>query len=294
MFTGSMVALVTPMQTDGSIDQTATERLLELHMAAGTDAIVISGTTGESATLEPEEQSHLLKITLKHVKQGKRKMPIIAGTGSNSTKKAIFLAKQAEALGVEAILVVTPYYNKPTQDGLYAHYRTIAEAVQIPIILYNVPGRTGCDLLPETVSRLSRISNIIGIKEAVPDLARLKALQALCSSDFYFYSGDDATAKDFMLLGGHGVISVTANVVPLLMKKLCDAALSRQQGNATQVDEKLAPLHQALFIESNPIPVKWALATMGLIAKGIRLPLTWLSERYESRVRLALETAGIL
>lgn len=291
MFKGSMVALVTPMHADGAIDKTALGKLIDMHLAAGTDAIVVAGTTGEACTLEPEEQFDLLTVVLKQVNQ---KIPVIAGTGSNSTQKTILLTKKAKELGAQAALVVTPYYNKPTQEGLYAHYSAIAEAVEIPIILYNVPGRTSCDLFPETASRLSSIPNIIGIKEAVSDLNRLKALQAVCSPKFSFYSGDDASAKDFILLGGHGVISVTANVAAASMKALCQAALSGQGGQAAAIDEKLALLHQALFVESNPIPVKWALARMGLIKRGIRLPLTWLSPRHEERVQLALDKAGLM
>jgi 4-hydroxy-tetrahydrodipicolinate synthase len=291
MFKGSCVALVTPMQEDGSIDFVALEALVEWHIQEGTAAIVACGTTGESVTLTQDEQQKIIQKTLEIAKG---RIPIIAGTGSNSTQKVIELCEEARQLGVAACLVVTPYYNKPTQEGLYRHYAAVAEAVDIPIILYNVPGRTAVDLLPETVVRLSKINTIIGIKEATGDLGRLNELKGRCRKDFLFYSGDDATALEFMLQGGHGVISVTANIVPGMMQKMCDAALIGQVAKAKSLNAVLALVHKRLMIESNPIPVKWALNAMGRIAQGIRLPLTPLSEIHIPSVREALIQAGVL
>lgn len=291
MFKGSCVALVTPMQEDGSIDFVALEALVEWHIQEGTAAIVACGTTGESVTLTQDEQKKIIQKTLEIAKG---RVPVIAGTGTNSTQKVIELCEEARQLGVAACLVVTPYYNKPTQEGLYRHYAAVAEAVDIPIILYNVPGRTAVDLLPETVVRLSKINTIIGIKEATGDLGRLNELKGRCRKDFLFYSGDDATALEFMLQGGHGVISVTANIVPGMMQKMCDAALIGQVAKAKSLNAVLALVHKRLMIESNPIPVKWALNAMGRIAQGIRLPLTPLSEIHIPSVREALIQAGVL
>lgn len=290
MFHGSMVALVTPMREDGAIDPEALARLIEFHIAAGTDAIVAVGTTGESATLDEQEHCALIRQTVDLVAG---RIPVIAGTGANSTTEAISLTRCAMQAGADACLLVTPYYNKPTQEGLYLHYKAVAEAVAVPQILYNVPGRTACDLLPETVERLAGISNIIGIKEATGDLGRLKDIQARCGERLDLYSGDDATGMEFMLAGGQGVISVTSNVAPRAMHELCVAALAGDRPRAEEIDRRLQGLHHNLFLEANPIPVKWALHEMGLIPPGIRLPLTPLSECYKPPLRDAMRQAGI-
>ncbi len=291
MIQGSIVALVTPMNPDGSLDEAGLRALVDWHVEQGTDAIVAVGTTGESATLDAEEHCRVIRWT---VEQAGGRIPIIAGTGSNCTREAIELTREAATAGADACLLVTPYYNKPTQEGLYRHYRAIAEAVAIPQILYNVPGRTACDLLPETVARLARIDNIVGIKEASADTpARAREIHDLCP-DFPIYSGDDATARQVCLEGGAGVISVTANVAPRQMHDMIAAALAGDRDRAEALDAPLAPLHRALFLESNPIPVKWALHAMGKIPDGIRLPLTWLSPSHRSEVRAALTQAGIL
>lgn len=291
MLQGSLVALVTPMDTDGSLDREALRRLIEFHIQAGTDGIVAVGTTGESATLDEVEHTEVIRMT---VEQVAGRVPVIAGTGANSTTEAIDLTRQAKSVGADACLLVTPYYNKPTQEGLYRHYRMIAEAVDIPQILYNVPGRTACDLMPATIARLSEVPGIIGVKEATGKLDRVGAIQDSCGPDFLLFSGDDATAREFCLLGGHGVISVTANVAPRLMHELCVAARRGDRATAAGIDASLSALHRDLFIESNPIPVKWALAEMGLIRPGIRLPLTWLAEPCQDAVRAALRQAGVL
>ncbi|GAB6048364.1 4-hydroxy-tetrahydrodipicolinate synthase [Methyloparacoccus murrellii] len=291
MLEGSLVALVTPMQADGSLDREGLRRLIEFHIAEGTDGIVAVGTTGESATLDEAEHCEVIRLA---VEQVAGRVPVIAGTGANSTAEAISLTRQARALGADACLLVTPYYNKPTQDGLVRHYRAIAEAVDLPQILYNVPGRTACDMLPATVAQLAGVPNIIGIKEATGKLERLRDIQALCGPDFLLYSGDDATAREFCARGGHGVISVTANVAPRLMHEMVAAARRGDAELALTLDARLEGLHRELFIESNPIPVKWALAEMGLIGTGIRLPLTWLSEGCRDAVRAALCQAGVL
>ncbi|XSG84233.1 MAG: 4-hydroxy-tetrahydrodipicolinate synthase [Methylohalobius sp. ZOD2] len=291
MIKGSIVALVTPMDPDGGLNESALRKLVEFHIEAGTDAIVAVGTTGESATLTHDEHHQVIRWV---VDQSRGRVPVIAGTGSNATREAIELTRKAADLGADACLLLTPYYNKPTQEGLYRHYKAVAEAVAIPQILYNVPGRTACDLLPETVARLAAIDNIVGIKEASPDpVARTREIQRLCP-DFPRYSGDDHSARQICLDGGSGVISVTANVVPRLMREMVAAALAGEVEMAAAVDAKLAALHRTLFLESNPIPVKWALHAMGLIPHGIRLPLTWLSERYHPEVRSALIEAGVL
>ncbi len=290
MFQGSMVALVTPMRTDGSIDMDALDRLLEWHLSAGTDAIVAVGTTGESATLDFEEHCAVIAHTVKRV-GGRR--PVIAGTGANATREAIHLTQCAQDAGADACLLVTPYYNKPTQQGLYLHYRAIAEAVDIPQILYNVPGRTAVDLLPETVERLAGIPNIIGLKEALGKAERTRELVERVGGQLELYSGDDATALDFLLAGGQGVISVTANVAPGPMHEMCMAALEGDVARAREINARLDGLHHELFREANPIPVKWAVARMGLIPDGIRLPLTTLSEPYHAAVLDAMRQAGI-
>jgi 4-hydroxy-tetrahydrodipicolinate synthase len=291
MFHGSMVALVTPMLEDGSIDMDGLAKLVEFHVDNGTDAIVSVGTTGESATLDHGEHCEVIKRT---VEMARGRVPIIAGTGANSTSEAIELTRCAMEMGADACLLVTPYYNKPTQDGLYEHFRTIAEAVPIPQILYNVPGRTSVDMLPETVERLSHISNIIGIKEATGDLDRARDILDRCGDRLELYSGDDATAMECILLGARGDISVTANVAPKAMHDMCAAALAGDRATAEALNKELDILHRKLFLESNPIPVKWALYEMGMIHEGIRLPLTPLSEKYRGELRDALKQAGVL
>lgn len=292
MFHGSIVALVTPMGTDGAVDFTVLDELIEWHIEAGTDGIVVLGTTGESPTITHEERTQIIRDTVDCVAG---RIPVIAGTGSNSTHITIEHTQEAMELGVDACLVVTPYYNKPTQEGLYRHYKAVAEAVAIPLILYNVPGRTGCDLLPETVERLSHISNIIGLKEASPDPARPEQLMALLKGkSFDILSGDDINALAYMKAGAKGVISVTANVAPELVHALCEAALSGDFAKAEAINQQLYPLNTNLFVETNPIPTKWALATMGKIPAGIRLPLTELSQAKHNIVRAALTEVGIL
>ncbi|HXH01910.1 MAG TPA: 4-hydroxy-tetrahydrodipicolinate synthase [Candidatus Competibacteraceae bacterium] len=291
MFHGSMVALVTPMRADGSLDFEALARLVEFHLENGTDAIVAVGTTGESATLSFEEHRTVVRRV---VELAGGRVPVIAGTGANATAEAIELTRWAMEDGADACLLVTPYYNKPTQEGLYRHFKLIAESVPIPQILYNVPGRTACDLLPETVERLSHIPNIIGIKEASGKLERAREVMARCGDRLDLYSGDDPIAAEVILSGGKGVISVTANVAPKAMHELCAAALKGDRSEAERIDAGLAELHKALFLESNPIPVKWALHEMGLIDTGIRLPLVPLSEEHRPTLRAALARAGIL
>ncbi|MCK4834979.1 MAG: 4-hydroxy-tetrahydrodipicolinate synthase, partial [Gammaproteobacteria bacterium] len=272
MFRGSMVALVTPMQADGSVDFQSLARLVEFHIENNTSAIVSMGTTGESATLDMAEHCDVIARTVEMVNG---RIPVIAGTGANSTSEAIELTRCAQKGGADACLLVTPYYNKPPQRGLYAHYKKIAETVDIPQILYNVPGRTACDLLPETVKQLSEIDNIIGLKDATGDLTRLSDTQALLGdADFALFSGDDETGAEFMLRGGHGVISVTNNVAPGAMAEMCEAALAGDRELAESINQRLTGLHSRLFLEASPIPVKWALYEMGLIDVGIRLPLT--------------------
>lgn len=291
MFRGSMVALVTPMHEDGALDFDALHRLVEFHVENGTNAIVAVGTTGESPTLDEAEHCEVIRRV---VEMARGRIPVIAGTGANSTREAIDLTRCAMEGGADACLLVTPYYNKPTQEGLYLHHKAVADAVPIPQILYNVPGRTACDLLPETVTRLSRIPNIIGIKDATGDLSRVGVMLESCGERLDLYSGDDETGMDFMLAGGKGVISVTVNVAPAAMREMCDAALSGDRPRAKEINDRLMPLHHALFIESNPIPVKWALHQMGLIPGGIRLPLTVLAEAHRDTVRRALRSAGVL
>ncbi|MGF1546823.1 MAG: 4-hydroxy-tetrahydrodipicolinate synthase [Thiotrichales bacterium] len=290
MFHGSMVALVTPMAPDGSVDADALARLVEFHIENQTDAIVAVGTTGESATLDFDEHCEVIAQT---VALAAGRVPVIAGTGANSTSEAIELTRRAMESGADAALLVTPYYNKPTQEGLYLHHRAIADTVPIPQILYNVPGRTACDLLPETVARLAKISNIIGLKEATGNLDRLEHLKSLCGDQIDLFSGDDATSLEFILRGGKGTISVTSNVAPRAMHEMCAAALAGDAAAAREINRTLDGLHHDLFLESNPIPVKWALFEMGLIDNGIRLPLTPLSEKYREQLRQSLVSAGI-
>ncbi len=291
MFQGSIVALVTPMREDGSLDEESLRRLVDWHVEQGTDGIVAVGTTGECPTLDENEHC---QVIARVVEFAAGRLPVIAGTGSNSTKEAISLTRRAKEVGADASLLVSPYYNKPTQEGLYLHHKLIAEEVDIPQILYNVPGRTVCDLLPETAARLSKIDNIVGIKEATGDLARVTRIKQLCGEDFAIYSGDDATARELLLLGGDGVISVTANVVPALMRRMCAAALAGDRAEAERLDANMAALHRDLFLEANPIPVKWAMGELGRISKGIRLPLTWLSHQHHEAVRQAMRKAGAI
>jgi 4-hydroxy-tetrahydrodipicolinate synthase len=286
-----MVALVTPMDAQGGLDWDALSKLVDFHLQEGTNAIVAVGTTGESATLDVHEHVEVIRRV---VDQVAGRIPVIAGTGANSTREAVELTQNAKSVGADACLLVTPYYNKPTQEGLYQHFRHIAEAVAIPQILYNVPGRTACDMLPETVERLAKVANIIGIKEATGDLQRGQEILDRVSADFLVYSGDDATAVELMLMGGKGNISVTANVAPRAMAELCAAAMRGDADTARAINERLMPLHKNLFIESNPIPVKWALHEMGMMQDGIRLPLTWLSPRCHEPLRQAMRQSGVL
>ena len=291
MFHGSMVALVTPMHGDGSLDWEGLERLVEFHIENGTDAIVSVGTTGESPTLNDTDHIAVIRKT---VDLARGHVPVIAGTGSNSTREAIDLTMAAMEAGADASLLVTPYYNKPTQEGLFLHYKAIADAVALPQILYNVPGRTACDLLPETVEGLAKISNIVGIKEATGDLQRVQEILDACGDALDIYGGDDATARELMLMGGKGVISVTSNVAPKTMREMCAAAIAGDREKAEALDAPLAGLHEHLFLEANPIPVKWALAEMGLIELGIRLPLTVFSEQHHETLRQAMRQAGVI
>ncbi|AIR89896.1 4-hydroxy-tetrahydrodipicolinate synthase [Pseudomonas cremoricolorata] len=294
MIAGSMVALVTPMDAQGRVDWLSLDKLVDFHLEKGTHAIVAVGTTGESATLDVEEHILVIKHVVERVKRSNRSIPVIAGTGANSTAEAIHLTQNAKSAGADACLLVVPYYNRPTQEGLYQHFKLIAESVDIPQILYNVPGRTSCDMQAETVIRLSTIHNIIGIKEATGDLDRAKAIIEGVDPAFLVLSGDDPTAVELILLGGKGNISVTANVAPREMADLCEAALAGDAEKARAINDALMPLHKNLFCEANPIPVKWALVEMGLMHKGIRLPLTWLSEGCHERVRTALRQSGVL
>ena len=291
MIKGSIVAIVSPMRDDGALDFEAYRRLIEWHVAEGTNAIVAVGTTGESPTVDPEEHGELIRVAVDAVKGH---IPVIAGTGGNSTREAIELTRHAKAVGAAATLQVVPYYNKPTQEGLYQHFRKIAETVDLPVILYNVPGRTVADLANDTTVRLSDVPGIVGIKDATGDLARASDLLKRLPSHFAVYSGNDDTALALMLLGGHGVISVTANVAPKLMSELAKSALAGDLARARQINNQLLPLHLKLFVEPNPIPVKWALAKMGRIPGGIRLPLTPLSMPAEPVVLAAMKDAGLL
>ncbi|MDT7849096.1 4-hydroxy-tetrahydrodipicolinate synthase [Methylophilus sp. VKM B-3414] len=290
MLTGSLVAIVTPMFEDGRLDLDALKKLIDFHVDAGTDGIVIVGTTGESPTVDVDEHCLLIKTTVDYVA---KRVPVIAGTGANSTAEAIALTAKAKSLGADACLLVAPYYNKPSQEGLYQHFKAVAEAVDIPQILYNVPGRTGCDLSNDTVLRLAQVRNIVGIKDATGGIERGTDLLLRAPSDFAVYSGDDASALALMLLGGKGVISVTANVAPKLMHEMCVQALSGNLVAAKAANAKLFALHQKLFVEANPIPVKWVLQQMGLIGTGIRLPLVNLSGQYHEVLRHAMQQAEI-
>jgi 4-hydroxy-tetrahydrodipicolinate synthase len=290
MITGSIVALVTPMHADGSVDWAGLERLLDLHLEAGTSAIGAVGTTGESATLSVEEHCEVIRHCVNYLRG---RLPVVAGTGSNSTWEAIDLTRAAAEAGADACLLVTPYYNRPTQRGLYEHFKAIAAAVDVPQILYNVPGRTCVDMSNDTVARLAQLDNITGIKDATGEVSRGLELIARCGERLAIYSGDDPTAMELMLGGGHGNISVTANVAPARMAELCRLAMAGERQAAAAVNESLGDLNRALFVEANPIPVKWALRHLGLIEEGIRLPLTPLDESFHAQVIAALETAGI-
>jgi 4-hydroxy-tetrahydrodipicolinate synthase len=290
MITGSLVAIVTPMHEDGRLDLERFKSLIDWHAAEGTDGIVVVGTTGESPTVNVEEHKELIRIAVAH---SKGRIPVIAGTGGNSTAEAIELTASAKKNGATACLSVVPYYNKPTQEGLYRHFRKIAESVDLPMIVYNVPGRTVADLQNETTLRLAQVPGIIGIKDATANIERGTELIKRLPRNFAIYSGDDATALALILLGGHGVISVTANVAPNAMRQMCAAALVGDLKKARELNLRLLPLHQKLFVEANPIPVKWALGEMGMIEPGLRLPLSPLADRFHQTVREALHEAGI-
>jgi 4-hydroxy-tetrahydrodipicolinate synthase len=291
MIKGSIVAIVTPMQEDGSLDVAAFRALIDFHIAEGTDAIVVVGTTGESPTVDVEEHELLIAEAVKHVA---KRIPVIAGTGANSTKEAIELATFSKKAGADASLTVVPYYNKPTQEGLYQHFKAIAEAVDMPHILYNVPGRTGADISNDTVLRLAQIRNIVGIKDATGGIERGSDLLQRAPKDFAVYSGDDASAMVLILLGAQGSISVTANVAPRLMHEMCAAALNGDLAKAREINYRLLGLHRNLFVEANPIPVKWAVARMGKIRNNLRLPLTPLSAGAHPVVEAAMRQAGVI
>ncbi len=291
MLKGSLVAIVTPMLPEGALDIPRLRTLIDFHIEQGTDGIVIVGTTGESPTVDFDEHCLLIRTT---VAQAAGRVPVIAGTGANCTREAIELTQQAKESGADACLLVTPYYNKPTQEGLYQHFKTIAEAVDIPQILYNVPGRTGCDLTNDTTLRLAAIPNIIGIKDATGGIERGTDLLHRAPADFAIYSGDDASALALMLLGAHGVISVTANAAPRLMHEMCIAAFANDITLAREINRKLFALHQKLFVEANPIPIKWVVAEMGMILPGIRLPLTTLASQHHDTLRDAMRRAEII
>lgn len=290
MLSGSLVAIVTPMLEDGALDIGRFKSLIDWHIAEGTQGIVVVGTTGESPTVNFDEHKQLIRIAVEHAAG---RVPIIAGTGANSTAEAVELSESAKHSGAQFSLSVVPYYNKPTQEGMYRHFRAIAEAVDLPLILYNVPGRTVADLQNDTVLRLAQVPNIIGIKDATASLERGSDLLRRAPKDFAVYSGEDATGLPLMLMGGHGVISVTANVAPRLMQEMCVAALSGDIARARAANNRLLGLHTKLFVEGNPVPVKWALVQMGLIAPGIRLPLVPLSANFHETVRVAMREAGI-
>jgi 4-hydroxy-tetrahydrodipicolinate synthase len=290
MITGSLVAIITPMHEDGRLDLERFKQLIDWHVAEGTDGIVVVGTTGESPTVNVDEHKELIRVAVQH---SRGRIPVIAGTGGNSTVEAIELTASAKQNGATACLSVVPYYNKPTQEGMYRHFRKIAETVDLPMILYNVPPRTVADLANDTTLRLAQVPGIIGIKDATANIERGSDLIRRAPRNFAIYSGEDSTALALILLGGHGVISVTANVAPKLMHQMCAAALVGDVKKARELNLRLLPLHQRLFVETNPAPVKWALAEMGLIEYGLRLPLAPLSEKFHQTVREALHEAGI-
>jgi 4-hydroxy-tetrahydrodipicolinate synthase len=290
VFKGSLVALATPFDDDNRVDYRALKALIDFHVDAGSDGLVIAGTTGESATLDTDEHIELIQRSVKLVDG---RLPVIAGTGSNSTAQTITLSQAVQDSGIDAFLVVVPYYNKPVQEGLHQHFTAIADAVNKPLMLYNVPGRTVADLLPETVARLAQHDNIIALKEATGDIDRLKDIQALVDDDFLLFSGDDFTMLRFIEQGGHGVVTVSGNVVPAQVAEVCRLASAGRVDEARALDDTLQPLNKALFVESNPIPVKWALHEMGLMSLGIRLPLTVHAEEYHAGMRNALKIAGV-
>lgn len=290
MFSGSYVAIVTPMRADGAVDYGAWERLLELHVAQGTRGIVVGGTTGESPTLLDAE---LRELVTRAREQLRGRAQLLAGAGTSSTAATVERAAWIGALGVDALLVVTPAYNKPTQEGLYQHYKAVAAASPVPVMLYNVPGRTAVDMLPQTVARLAQLPRVVAIKEAVADTGRVRELVAACGPGFDVLSGDDATAREAVLAGGRGVVSVTANVAPRQVSEVMAAALAGRAAEAASLDARLAALHERLFLEANPIPVKWVMSQMGLIGPALRLPLTPLSERFHERLRDAMRAAGL-
>jgi len=291
MITGSLVAIVTPMHADGSLDIPGLRKLIDWHISEGTDGIVIAGTTGESSTVSVDEHHELIRVTVEHTD---KRIPVIAGTGGNSTEEAIQLTRYAKEVGADASLQVVPYYNRPTQEGMYQHFKKIAESVDIPIILYNVPGRTVADMTNETIVRLAQIKNIVGVKEASGNVGRGIELLAMVPEDFAVYSGDDLSAMALMLCGGKGNISVTANIAPRAMHELCVAAMRGDIAQAIAINKPLIPLNQKLFFEPNPVPVKWALAEMGLIPTGIRLPLVVHSSQYHESLAKSLRDAGLL
>jgi 4-hydroxy-tetrahydrodipicolinate synthase len=291
MLKGSLVAIVTPMHDDGSLDLDSYRRLIDWHVDEGTTAIVAVGTTGESPTVDVDEHGELIRVA---VEQAAGRIPIIAGTGANSTREAIELTEHASKVGAAACLQVVPYYNKPTQEGLYRHFRSVAEAVNLPMILYNVPGRTVADLSNETTLRLAQVPGIVGLKDATGDIPRGSDLLARLPENFAVYSGNDDSALALMAMGGHGVISVTANVAPGPMARMCAAAMGGDWPTAVQINRRLLPLHLKLFVEANPIPVKWALARMGRMGRGIRLPMTPLSPQWEDTVLAAMTASGVL
>jgi 4-hydroxy-tetrahydrodipicolinate synthase len=288
---GSLVAIVTPMHADGSLDIPSLRKLIDWHIAEGTDGIVIAGTTGESPTVSVEEHCELIRIAVEHAN---KRIPIIAGSGANSTAEAVALTKSAKLSGADASLQVVPYYNRPTQEGMYQHFKKIAESVDIPIILYNVPGRTVADMSNETMLRLAKVPGIIGVKEASGNIGRNLELLRLAPESFAVYSGDDATAVALLMCGGKGNVSVTANIAPKAMHEMCKAAMNGNIAEAIAINNRLIPLHNKLFIEPNPVPAKWALAEMGMIPTGLRLPLVGLSAQYHDTVRDALREAGVL
>jgi 4-hydroxy-tetrahydrodipicolinate synthase len=291
MYSGSIVAIVTPMNEDGSIDYDALRALIDWHIAEGTDCIGVVGTTGESPTVTVDEHCDIIRVA---VEQAAGRVPVMAGAGANSTQEAIELSRYAKKVGADCSLQVVPYYNKPTQEGIYQHFKAIAEAVDLPMVLYNVPGRTVADMAPETVIRLVQLPGIIGIKEATGNLERAAWLIKQAPKGFSIYSGDDPTAVALMLLGGHGNVSVTANVAPRLMRELCAAALAGDVRRAMEIQFRLMPVHKQLFVEANPIPVKWAMARMGLCGTTLRLPMTPLQSAYEAQVEAALRASGLL
>jgi len=291
MITGSLVAIVTPMHADGSLDMPGLKKLIDWHISEGTDGIVIAGTTGESSTVTVEEHKDLIRITVEHVN---KRIPVIAGSGGNSTQEAINLTSYAKDVGADASLQVVPYYNRPTQEGMYQHFKKIAESVDLPIILYNVPGRTVADMSNETIVRLAQIKNIVGVKEASGNIGRDIELLSMVPDGFAVYSGDDLSAMALMLCGGKGNISVTANVAPRAMHELCVAAMAGDIAKAVAINKPLIPLHQKLFFEPNPVPVKWALFEMGLIPSGIRLPLVPHSSQYHQSLANTLREVGLL